>query len=71
MKDLITRLTPFVHAHILDETNLTGSYDIKLSWESGESLAGPLQNQLGLRLEQRKVPVEYFIIDSAEKPAQN
>jgi uncharacterized protein (TIGR03435 family) len=34
-------------------------------------LALALQEQLGLRLEARKVPVEMIVIDSAEKPVQN
>lgn len=29
-----------------------------------------LKEQLGLRLETQKGPVEYFVIDSAEKPAR-
>jgi uncharacterized protein (TIGR03435 family) len=71
MSDLIRILTPLVHAHILDETHLTGLYDFKLQFEAGESISGPLQDQLGLRLENRRVPVLYFIIDSAERPTQN
>jgi uncharacterized protein (TIGR03435 family) len=57
---------PFV-----DKTGLTGVYDITLSWEPGEPLDSVLQQQLGLRLESQKVPLDYFIIDSAQKPAGN
>ena len=56
---------------LVDKTGLTGIYDITLAWEPGESLSNVLQQQLGLRLEAEKVPLEYFIIDSAEKPAEN
>jgi uncharacterized protein (TIGR03435 family) len=69
--DLAGALSPFAHGHVLDETHLTGLYDVKLTWESGESLSSPLQGQLGLRLEPRKVPVKFFIIDHAEKPETN
>jgi uncharacterized protein (TIGR03435 family) len=56
---------------MIDKTNLNGVYDITLSWEPGESLSGVLQKQLGLRLEAQKVPVDFFMIESAEKPTEN
>jgi len=56
---------------LVDKTGLPGVYDITLSWEPGESLGNVMQEQLGLRLEAEKVPINYFIIDSAEKPADN
>ena len=57
--------------HIADATNLTGFYDGKLIVETGQAVNGPLQEQLGLKLEPRKIPIEMFIVDSAEKPASN
>jgi uncharacterized protein (TIGR03435 family) len=56
---------------VRDKTGLTGVYDFKLVWEPGESLNSVLQEQLGLRLEAQKIPVEQLVIDSAEKPAAN
>jgi uncharacterized protein (TIGR03435 family) len=56
---------------LVDKTELSGVYDITLSWEPGESLARVMQEELGLRLETEKVPLDYFIIDSAEKPSEN
>jgi uncharacterized protein (TIGR03435 family) len=56
---------------VSDKTGLTGVYDFKLVWEPGESLNSVLQEQLGLRLEAQKVPVEQLFIDSAEKPTAN
>ncbi len=57
--------------HIVDTTNLKGFYDAKLVVESGQAVNGPLQEQLGLKLEARKIPVETFIVDYAEKPPAN
>jgi uncharacterized protein (TIGR03435 family) len=57
--------------HIADATNLKGFYDGKLIVETGQAVNGPLQEQLGLKLEPRKIPIEMFIVDSAEKPAAN
>jgi uncharacterized protein (TIGR03435 family) len=57
--------------HIVDATNLKGFYDARLVVESGQAVNGPLQEQLGLKLEARKIPLEMFIVDFAEKPAAN
>jgi uncharacterized protein (TIGR03435 family) len=56
---------------VVDKTGLTGLYDFAVSWEPDESPSAVLQQQLGLRVEQQKVPVEFLIIDSAEIPAEN
>ena len=56
---------------VIDQTGLKGFYDFRLAWEPGESLSSVLQQQLGLKLEARKVPVELLVIDVAEKPSQN
>jgi len=56
---------------VIDQTGLKGFYDFRLAWEPGESLSSVLQQQLGLKLEPRRVPVELLVIDVAEKPSQN
>jgi uncharacterized protein (TIGR03435 family) len=59
-------------AHDLElRTGLKASYDLKLSWESGESLSRVLEEQLGLKLEAQKVPVQFITIVSAQKPTEN
>jgi len=56
-----------------DETGLKSAYDFRLSWDetNGPSLVTALQEQLGLRLESKKVPVTVFVIESAHKPMEN
>lgn len=72
---------------VLDETRLKGNYDFSLYWESDPSPAPPdstvapdasgpsiftaLEEQLGLKLESKKGPVEILVIDNAGKPSEN
>jgi uncharacterized protein (TIGR03435 family) len=65
---------------VLDKTGLTTNFDIDLRWTPDETpssdAAGPslftaLQEQLGLKLESQKGPVEILIIERAEKPSEN
>lgn len=64
---------------VVDRTNLAGLYDFVLEWtpdEVRESEAGStpppslftaIQEQLGLRLQSGKVPIEFLVVDSAER----
>jgi uncharacterized protein (TIGR03435 family) len=57
---------------LLDQTGLTGYYDLALKiikQEDGPSPAQQVEEQLGLKLESRNTPIKTFVIDSAEKPA--
>lgn len=71
MDQLALALRGFAGQTVVDETGLRERYDFNLSFEVGQSPAGPLQDQLGLRLEPRKVSVDYLIVESAEKPTNN
>ena len=57
----------------VDRTGLGGVYDFTLSWneEEGPSLASALRDQLGLEVRREKVPVDRFVLDSAQKPTPN
>ena len=81
MKLLAATLQGYVGDPVLDMTGLTGMYDFSLEFTSDESLAanaapGPsiftaVQEQLGLKLEARKGPVEVVVIDHVDKPSEN
>lgn len=60
---------------VLDRTGIAGLYDFSLDWtpdDSTPSVFTALQEQLGLRLEAQKGPVEVLVVDSMErKPTAN
>lgn len=67
------------HRVVVDETGLNGRYNFVLNdispgpapAESATSIFTALQEQLGLKLEERKSSVEVLVIDHVERPSEN
>ena len=77
LRDVAFSLSRMLDRPVVDETGLPGAYEFELTWDpnSGSvsraaddraSMFTALQEQLGLRLDSRKGPVEFLVIDSAE-----
>jgi len=75
---LVGLLTGQLGAPVKDDTGLQGKYDIALSWlasapgaepdsDAGPDLFAAVEEQLGLKLERKKGPVEMLVIDHVEK----
>lgn len=70
-------LAGMVGRPIVDETGLSGLFDLTLLWEAdlaggqGVSLFAAIQEQLGLRLEPQRGPIDVLVIDRAEPPTEN
>ena len=63
---------------VIDKTGLQGKYDWTLVWdpEPGADSTEPsiftaVQEQLGLKLDAQKGPVQMLVIDSVERPSEN
>jgi uncharacterized protein (TIGR03435 family) len=72
-----TRLSGALERPVIDRTGLTGAFDFKAEYRTGDpnpdlisSLLASVQ-PLGLKLAAAKGPVETLVIDSAEKPQAN
>ena len=68
---------------VIDKTGLDGPYDLDLQWTpdpapgagappqgDGVSLFAAMQEQLGLKLEAKRAPIEVLVVDSAERPSE-
>jgi uncharacterized protein (TIGR03435 family) len=68
---------------VVNKTGLTGAFDFHLVWSpqrteplqaddaSAPSIFTAIQEQLGLKLEAGKGPVDFLVIDRADKPSEN
>ena len=67
---------------VVDETGIEGRFDVDLKWTpddgavNGDADAPPsiftaVQEQMGLKLEAQKGPVEVLVIDHLEEPSEN
>jgi uncharacterized protein (TIGR03435 family) len=82
--DVLSRSLPMP---VIDQTGLAGAFTFKLEWardertartdssgalpaDSSPTIFSALQ-ELGLKLESRKLPMDVYVIDSAEKPGEN
>lgn len=82
---LASNLAFQVERNVIDKTGLTGKYDFDLKWTPAEQegktdgitdnaapdLFTALQEQLGLKLQPSKGPVDTLVIDHVEMPTEN
>ena len=85
MSSFVVLISRFIKQPVLDRTGLTGLYDLKLEWTPDDAVAATdtnltlkpdiftaVQQQLGLKLERSKEPLEVLVVDRAEKvPVEN
>lgn len=77
MAKLAENLSGYVDRPVTDDTGLEGSYSFSLEWSPDESapagdnslpsIFSAVQEQLGLKLDPEKGPVEFLVIERAEK----
>ena len=81
---LANMLSESLNRNVIDQTGVTGSYDVHLHWtpdraldsDNGKPSQDPplftaLQEQLGLKLVPTKGPVQTWVIDHVDHPTEN
>ena len=83
MEHFAEMLATQIRQPIINATGLTGKYDFVVSWstagmqpnlpaDSGPNIFTAIQEQLGLKLESKKIPVDTVVIDHiARTPSEN
>jgi len=82
ISELVRVLAVAARRPVLDRTALSGLYNIRLQFvdeppgaplsdTTGLSLFAALQEQLGLKLESARGPVDFLVIDHVERPTAN
>jgi uncharacterized protein (TIGR03435 family) len=85
LADFARNLAPMTGRFVVDRTGLTARYDLDLKWtpdqalgaapagalSDGTSLFAALQEQLGLKLDPQRAPVDVVVIESAERPTED
>jgi uncharacterized protein (TIGR03435 family) len=71
LKLLVNTLADALGSPVVDKTGLDGLYDYTFEWPNGGSSLFASVDQLGLKLEAKKEPVEVLVIDRAEHPSAN
>ena len=81
MADFLMGMQFFLDRPIVDQTGLTGRYDFKFRYtynvekatdpDAPPGLFTAVQEQIGLKFEPVKAPVDVYVIDQVEKPSAN
>ena len=82
MDKIVAQLSGLLQGPLADRTELTGTYDLNVLYLPDNrkvdpdapfvpSLQDAIQEQLGLKIEKGKAPVEVLVIDHIEKPSEN
>jgi bla regulator protein blaR1 len=84
MSQLVRFLSSLLRGPVEDQTGLTGRYNFRVEWrpdpQTPPGPAGPgfydpllfaMRDQLGIKIETKKVPVEVFTVKHLERPSEN
>ena len=81
MPEVATSLSAMVGRPVVDRTNLQGRFDLDLKWPSdrfpppgpdrGAFVSELMTQQLGLSLQPTRGPVDFFVVESVERPTEN
>jgi len=77
LETLVGLLSGSVERVVIDRTGLAGRFDVELDWSPDQSATdkpsvfAAVQEQLGLKLESQRAPVDVLVIDHVERPTED
>src|SRR5688572_1298678 len=77
LDSLVDVLTRASGRPVINRTNIDGRFDLRLEWAAEPrspdrvSIFTALQEQLGLRLESQRMPMDTLVIDDVQRPTEN
>jgi uncharacterized protein (TIGR03435 family) len=71
LTDIGRSLSPYAERRVFDRTGLEGKFDYELKWSEDVSFFTAVQEQLGLKLDPQRGPVDVLVIDSVERATED
>ena len=71
LSDIARSLSPYAERRVFDRTGLQGRFDYELKWSEDASFFTAVQEQLGLKLESQRAPLDVVVVDSVDRPVED
>jgi uncharacterized protein (TIGR03435 family) len=71
LSDIGRSLSPYAERRVFDRTGLEDRYDYELKWSEDVSFFTAVQEQLGLKLESQRAPLDVVVVDSVGRPSED
>ena len=71
MSDIGQTLSRYVERRVLDRTGLDERYDFEVTWSDDVSIFTAIQEQLGLKVDAQRAPVDVVVIDTVQRPIED
>ena len=71
MAEVGRSLSGYAERRVFDRTGLEGRYDFELQWSEDVSIFTALPEQLGLKLDAQRGPVDVVVVDAVERAVED
>ena len=71
MSDIGQTLSRYVERRVLDRTGLDERYDFEVTWSEEVSIFTAIQEQLGLKVDPQRAPVDVVVVDTVQRPIED
>ena len=71
LTDIGRSLSPYAERRVFDRTGLEQRYDYELKWSEDLSIFTAIQEQLGLKFDAQRAPLDVVVVDSVERAVED